>query len=738
MEEMTRMFGRPFLHQQPVRIVFLTSLCIVFLAVPLLAQYTWSPADTVNYSDSTTAATVILARARHYHRDSIIRNYSAVVTTRLDAGIGRRTFGFIQPFVAAETVSRVSWQYPDQLRVEIIGQRGTSALSGVDDITMGFDRPWFVARSIGDSISLLEGGFPENSALHPLAEGAEEFYRYSIVDSVTISIPGLTIRAIDIRIEPKKDGPALVAGDMWVDADTYEVVRLSILFVGYSLWVDLEDEAEFDSDRVNNMVNRILTAQADLEYALYDSKYWLPFRQLVTLTVEIPWILNVKIPVRFLTEFTDYEINTVPPIAFTIPLEDLRVLEENDSTGWRWRRRVQCPECGDDGPLRSRRREAGYTRAGGDGNKRWEIVTPDLKTLGSYQWDHEIRLGLEPDDEVRVREILAQLAHIAEGLDASMVGRTNSAVAWETLADVVRFNRVQGWSFGIGYMFRPGPAFTTVYASGRMGLGDLRPMGQLAWRRDAPEGSFEFRGFREIGEHEPWSGGQSLGNSINATFASHDDADYFLRLGAGVSFEKYSRRLHEINVKISYERHRSMITESGAIFGGLRSNPGVLEGDFLKGTVEQRWRFLLGSSTSGVEVMAGEGLKSARFWTALQLTLPKILQSVITAKLGGTVGDNIPQLAYRVGGPRTVRGHPYGERAGESFWSVQLDVPLRHGTALAPVVFFDMGSTFGRPDPLLGVGFGWSLFNGWLRPNLSYALAPDRGLRFDILFGAPR
>ena len=96
--------------------------------------------------------------------------------------------------MASEIVSRVDWQYPNDLRLEIIGARDTSALAGVDDITLDFDRPWFVPRSVGDSISLLEGGFPENSALHPLAEGGEEFYHYAIVDSLTMTIPGLIVR----------------------------------------------------------------------------------------------------------------------------------------------------------------------------------------------------------------------------------------------------------------------------------------------------------------------------------------------------------------------------------------------------------------------------------------------------------------------------------------------------------------------------------------------------------------
>lgn len=727
---------------RPVYVFF-----FLFFAQPATvanSQEIWSPSDSSVYSDSATAATVILARARHYHRDSIIKNYSAIATTRADAGIGKRRFGLIPPMLATETVSRVSWQYPNDLRLEILGARDTSALAGVDEITMDFDRPWFVPRSVGDSIGLLEGGFPENSALHPLAEGAGEFYHYAIVDSVTISIPGLTVRAINVRVEPRKEAPALVAGDIWIDADSHEVVRMAILFVGTSLWTDLDDEGS--SDRERDLANRVLSAKADLEYALYEQKYWLPFRQLVTLDVEIPWVLNVKIPVRFITEFSDYEINTLPPIVFTVPLEELQVPDDNDSTQLRWRNRVHCPGCGSaepdsgQGRVRTQRRraEVGYTRAGGDGIERWEIVNPPRDSLEAYEWDEKLNLGLGPDDEARVRETLGELAHLAEDLEGSLVGRTNRALAWREVADVVRFNRVQGWSFGMGYMIRPGPAFTTIYGQARFGLGDLRPMAELAWQREAPEGTFELRGFRSVGETDPWSKGQSLGNSLNATFAAHDDADYFTRLGAAVSFEFYSRTLSEMKLELSYERHRSMVTESGAIFTSIRSNPPVLEGEFVRGNIEQRLPFASGVAISGFEGLAGESLRAARLWTSFERQIPNVFNTVITGRVGGTFGDNIPQFLYRVGGPHTVRGHPYGSRIGPDFWSVQVDVPIKPSNALSPVAFFDIGNVFSRNDPLMGVGVGWSLFDGWMRPNLSYGFNPDEGFRFDLLFGAAR
>jgi hemolysin activation/secretion protein len=95
------------------------------------------------------------------------------------------------------------------------------------------------------------------------------------------------------------------------------------------------------------------------------------------------------------------------------------------------------------------------------------------------------------------------------------------------------------------------------------------------------------------------------------------------------------------------------------------------------------------------------------------------------------------QLAFRVGGPYTVRGYEYGTRTGSEFWSAQLDFALTRSPFWAPVVFFDVGDTF-RADPLMGVGAGLSLVNGMMRFNLSKGLRPSTGIRFDLAFSAAR
>ena len=137
-----------------------------------------------------------------------------------------------------------------------------------------------------------------------------------------------------------------------------------------------------------------------------------------------------------------------------------------------------------------------------------------------------------------------EVVHIfEEELPAQWVGRMNNLLAWESFSDLFRYNRVQGPSLGVGYQLRPGPAFTTLNGRLNVGLSDRRVTGSVWWRRDAPGGRLEFEAFRKVREAEPWTRGLGFGNSMNAVFAGHDDADYLLALGGGVTFASYGRGL---------------------------------------------------------------------------------------------------------------------------------------------------------------------------------------------------
>jgi hypothetical protein len=308
---------------------------------------------------------------------------------------------------------------------------------------------------------------------------------------------------------------------------------------------------------------------------------------------------------------------------------------------------------------------------------------------------------------------------------------------------------VQGASVGLGVRLRPRLAFTTLLVSGRYGFADTRVTGSALVRRDAPEGLLEVRAFREAMEVEPWTSGLGIGNSLNGVFAAHDDADYYLAAWGGrVAYTPYYGPLGDVDLAISYERQRSMRTEAGSavndLLGGsgvMAPNPEVVEGDFVRGLVSPHRRFGAVDVRLGLEALAGTRGGGMRGWASARIPF-RVLDRTGTLglKSGYAVGDSLPQLRFRAGGPATVRGYDYGTRVGTGVWAAQLDLALTRSWLLAPVLFADVGDTFDGAgfDPLVGVGGGVSLLGGLVRLNGAIGLNPRTDFRFDLLFRAPR
>ena len=712
--------------------------------------------DTTTYSDADTETLIVQARGRHAYHDSLIRDYSARVVTRIDVGFGKSRFARVPPIVAHETAAQIRWSLPNNLKVDVVGQRAVSIFPD-EDIDAEFDRPWFIPRSLGDSIRMVDDEIPTTAALHPLARGAEQFYRYAIIDSLTLVIPGRTVRAINVRVEPKVLGPSLIAGNMWFDDQTLEVVRLTFIFLGQHTWVAPDDPTPEDSAaarRDNTWAQRIVKLEADLEYALYDRLYWMPYRQLLQLTLEIPWFINAKVPIRFLTTFSEYDVNTSILPLFEVDLDSVPVEDDEDRRRRRRNARIQdgrnCSSRDSAGVYMGCDEDQGYSRAGSASNGgRWEVHYTSDDSLAAYEgWTEPLRLDLTPEDEERIKEAIASLGELAESLPDQWVGRMPRHVAFERFSDIYRFNRVQGSSVGAGYQIRPGPAFTTLHGIARFGFSDKRPTGSLTWRRDAPGGRLDVSGFRDVREIELWTRGAGFGNSLNAIFAGNDDADYYLALGGGMSFQSYGTGLlRNAMFAVFFEQQRSMETVASSgindLLGGsgvFPENPPVVEGDFVRAYATRRSFVGPVELQQGVEALVGAGMFSARFWGAGRLPFRLVQRSgELNVRAGGLAGDDISQMRYRVGGPQTVRGYDYGTRTGTAFWSAQLDIGLLKDAAVSPVIFGDIGdATFAASDPLITVGAGLSLIQGWIRFNVSKGLQPDAPVRFDLLFRAPR
>ena len=112
--------------------------------------------------------------------------------------------------------------------------------------------------------------------------------------------------------------------------------------------------------------------------------------------------------------------------------------------------------------------------------------------------------------------------------------------------------------------------------------------------------------------------------------------------------------------------------------------------------------------------------------------------AAVTLRGGRSVGDRIPQIQFRAGGPESVRGYDYGSRSGNGMWSAQLDLALTRTSIVAPVIFADAGNTSTTGRPLTSVGGGVSILGGLIRFNVAKGLSPRSDVRFDLLFRTAR
>ncbi|HVK01369.1 MAG TPA: hypothetical protein VM365_10895 [Gemmatimonadales bacterium] len=683
--------------------------------------------------------------ARRRVADSAVLDYRARIHYRLTFGVGRRRWARVPTSAVEEQVADIQWQRPNDLRLDVRGRRSRSRSEDVE-LSSVWDRPWFVPRSVDDSVRIFSDEFPATGALHPLAAAAPAWYRYTLGEALSVT-PGTggTLRLFQVQVTPRRKGLALIAGEMWIDSASAEVVRLSFRYVGTGLWVLPEGEKRSDTAsarRINSIANQLVSVDADLEYGLQDRRYWMPFRQVISGRVRIPLVSDLVIPFRAVTTFDDFEINTGRPIAFELPLGP----DDPDSVEARREARDS---------LRRRDRAADSLRSWDYADRwpggRYELHRPPNASLDRYRgWLDSLSLEGDPADLARARDVESDLARLAESLPDSVTGQRWHGFSYERLTDAFRYDRVQGISLGLGYRVRaPGLAFTNLYGTVRYGFSDERVTGRLSLVRDAPDGRLTVSGYRDVVSVDPFALAPGFGNSFNALFVAHDNADYALAHGGSAQYETSLRTGLELTLGARYERQtsvdRAAESEVNDFLGGtgvFPLNPPVDEGHFgggfarLSGVGDLRWH-------ATADVLGGAGTITGRLYGDLRYGIGGSRGLTVRLKSGIATSPTLPQSEFRLGGIGTVRGHDYGERRGQSFWAAQVDVAPVKGR-LRPVLFVDAGQAGGAESllsgkVLAGAGVGLSMFGGFLRFDLSRSLAPDDpGLRFDIAVQQPR
>jgi len=189
------------------------------------------------------------------------------------------------------------WHAPDQTRQVIVGRREQKALP--TNIRYHLDHLTVVMDNFGDMIRLGEGSEVQD-ALHPAAPGALEFYDYRLADSLTLLLPDREVRVYKLEVRPHdSSGPGLV-GAVYLDRSLADIVRMDFTFTSASY---LDETLDYFNIRLEN--------------ALWQGRYWLPYRQGIELRREIK---AFKFPaggiIRAEFKISDYEFNAGTPAAF--------------------------------------------------------------------------------------------------------------------------------------------------------------------------------------------------------------------------------------------------------------------------------------------------------------------------------------------------------------------------------------------------------------------------------------
>jgi hypothetical protein len=715
------------------------------------------PPDTSSpFASPAVRELVERAIARRHQSDSAVADYQATIRYRLSVGIGRRLWSAVPATAVEEQVARIQWQRPNDLRIDVIGRR---FLSRSRDLVLSsvWDRPWFAPRGVDDSVRIFSREFPATGALHPLAAAGPEWYRYARTGGLTVTpARGGALHLIRVQVTPRRTGPALIAGQLWIDSTSAEVVRLTFRYVGTGLWVRPDrgrgGPSEARARRLNALGNRVVSINADLEYGLQEGKYWMPYRQVLAGRVRIPVVSDLVIPFQATTTFDDYAINNGWPITWAVPLPSELGLGRDSLRQLRRARRdsLQAARRGQfEGPSDSLR---SWDYAGRWPGGRFELHRPPNATLRRYdRWPDSLSLQDDPADVRRVREVEAELARLSESLPDSVTGLPERGFGYERLSDAIRYDRVQGLSLGLGYRTRlPGVRFASVYGTVRYGFSDDRVTGRLAMVRDGPGGRLTIAGYRDIAEVDPFSAGRSLGNTLDALFVVHDDADYLLAEGGSVGFETSLATGLELTSSARVERQSSAVRRARSavndFLGGdglFPPNPPVDAGTVAGAALRLSHFGAVRWNLTGDVLGGGDGT-TGRLFGDLRLNAGDRRGATLRLKAGIATRPTLAQSRFRLGGQATVRGFDYGTRQGQAFWAAQLDVTPIRGR-LRPVAFVDAGQTANPADlfgsrVLAGAGVGLSVFGGALRLDLSRRLTPDSGgnLRFDVVVQAPR
>jgi hypothetical protein len=708
------------------------------------------------YRDASARDIVSRARLARLEQDSSIIAYDARTLQRISAKLGLRAVGRERLMFRTESATRVRWHRESGAWIDVEGTRtaipmafpGAKAMAGMLEMS---PVPYFPGREGLLRFTGMENVTDDEGLfVHPLAEGAEAYYRYETGDTISYSLPGgRTIRIVEITVRAREPAFDLILGSLWFDVATSQVVRAAYRpaapFDIKRFVEEEEGEEEFeDVPRVMRplIFPMIATLEAfTVEYGLHQGRWWLPRVQSVTGRVQVG---VMRSPFEILETFSYASVNG----AERMPLVVVDTMERRPKTD------IQINV----GPGHKHDHvENGF----GD------CAPGDTLTRTEMRYNRSVPVAIRiPCDTVALASSPALPHSIFDPSDelfgANERKELEGELGWDLQPEwspravgfsilergMLRYNRVEGLSAG-GTISQELGAGLSWQATGRIGHADLEPNADIRLIRGDATRGIALGAYRRLSVADDWGAPLGLGNSINALLFGRDEGFYYRSTGlelAGVNgpmeWRVFGERQRNARVETQFSLphainglrfHENVVATRGDIAGASLRIP------FSLGLDPQSLRL------TGAVRMEGTAGDFEYGRGALDLTmmhlLPWRLAGALTMSGGTTAGDVPPQRLWYLGGTHTVRGHSIGTSAGDAYWLGRAELSTDRLT-FRPVVFFDAGWAGSRADwphpgkPMLGAGLGWSVLEGLVRFDLAKGIRPNRGVRASLYLDA--
>jgi hypothetical protein len=748
------------------------------------------------FVDSGARELLQVARDARTRQDTALTAYDATTFQRISAGLGVRRFGRERLVFRQDIASRVRWRRGEGVVIDVVGsrqatpagvgvERGAGADIGPIPYLPGQETFWLGDDDVEEQVN------EDNPLVHPLADGAEAYYRYESGQSVTLRLAaGKEIHLRELRVRPRQPRWNLAVGSLWFDTDNAQLVRAVYrLAVPLDVWQVAAEAAEADGDDdevpgwVKGMINplRMTVGSITVEYGLEQGNFWLPRLRAMEGEAEAGFM---RVPVRFEQSFRYASVNghldSLPGLAAR--LAEIRAAEAADSA---WRDTVRALPAAQRDSARKAHREAsrGTTvsvNIGGgsspDSTRRPACAQTDSmeRTMTRMNGRVPVLVRIPCDTLALMHSPALPPSIFADGetlFDTDMERALRDAALslgaqaeWSPappeirygLGDgLLRYNRVEGLSPGISATVQLGNGYAARGVA-RIGTADWQPNAELSLSRGDGRRTLYAGVYRRLAAANDWGDPLGLSASLSAFLFGRDEGFYYRTWGAEVGgdgrgtgvgggtfgWRLFSERHDDARVETQFAVYNRIADEE--FLPNIAAREGSVTG------LGARYVRTFGLDPNGLRLLTdvrGEGgvgsFAYGRALTDLTVSHPlgRSVSGALTLSGGSTVGEVPVQRWFYLGGPRTVRGQDAGAAAGDAYWMARAE---RGTSAVAarPTLFYDMGWAGARDAwrhpgrPISGAGVGLSVLDGLMRFDVARGIWPQEQWRVDLYLEA--